>query len=348
MHSEWLIPRWLLVLLAVITIPLQASAREKMDIVILKNGDRITCEIQSLERGMLTVKTDPMSTIEIKWPDVERITSKLLFTVQDAKGQIYVGSLQPAEDERRVNVVGSQPARNLDHLSIVQIQELEGSRWKRLSGSAALGWSFTKASDRKQFDFTGDIMYRSERYSGQLSYSSTFGTSKGETDADRRLVTLAGTRQLSRRWLAYSQASYEHNLEMQLDRRLSFLGGPGYNIVRSDKSMITAVAAASFAHEIYANEGTHKNAEGFFALDAQFFKLYSPKVDIASRFVYLPNFSTRGRRRLEFNSTVRIEVLKDFFVNLTFYDSFDSMPPSETAVKNDYGFTTGLSWSFRR
>jgi hypothetical protein len=49
----------------------------------------------------------------------------------------------------------------------------------------------------------------------------------------------------------------------------------------------------------------------------------------------------------------RINNLRKFFdpvvkVGLTFYDSYDSRPPSETATKNDYGFTTGLSWSFRR
>jgi hypothetical protein len=51
---------------------------------------------------------------------------------------------------------------------------------------------------------------------------------------------------------------------------------------------------------------------------------------------------------MEFNSKLRIEVLRDFYVTLTFYDRYDSRPPLETATKNDYGFTTGLRGSFRR
>jgi hypothetical protein len=35
-------------------------------------------------------------------------------------------------------------------------------------------------------------------------------------------------------------------------------------------------------------------------------------------------------------------------VPFTFYDSYDRKPPAEAATGNDYGFTTGLSWSFRR
>ncbi len=45
-------------------------AGPKTDIIELLNGDRITCEIQKLERGKLTVKTDGLGTISIEWNDV--------------------------------------------------------------------------------------------------------------------------------------------------------------------------------------------------------------------------------------------------------------------------------------
>lgn len=348
MRTARLTPRWVLALLIAISVIPPASAREKTDVVILKNGDRITCEIKNLARGILTVKTDSMSTVEIKWQDVEKITSNYLFTVQDNEGRIYAGKLQPAAEKQRVDVIDSQAASNLEHMSIVEIQELGSSRWRRLSGSADLAYSFTKASDLTQFNFSGDVTYRAESYSGQLSYSSTLGKSEGETDADRKLLTIAGTRQFSGKWLAYTQMSYEHNLELQLDRRFSLLAGPGYRIAHSNRSQVMAVAAASFSRENYYGEDVARNIEGFFAIDTQFFKLYSPKFDIVNQFAFLPNFSTRGRRRLQYSSRLRLELIKDFFVSLTFYDSYDSKPPSVTASKNDYGFTTGISWSFRR
>jgi hypothetical protein len=348
MHTARLIPRWFLVILTMIFVILPASAREKTDEVILKNGDHLTCWIQTLARGMLTVKTDPMGTIEIKWQDVQKITSRYLFRVEDNYGNLYVGSLWPGIDKEHMDIAGMLPVSNLSYLSIVEIMEVGGSRWQRFSGAADLGYSFTKASDRTQFNFTGDIEYRTERYSGQLNYSSTLGTSKGETDADRKLTSIVGIRQFSGKWIAYSQVRFEHNLELELDRRYSFLGGPGYKIAQSNRALITAIGAASFSRESYYGESSMKNAEGFFGVDVQFFKLYSPKFDIVNQLLFIPNFTTRGRRRLEFNSKLRFEILRDFFVTMTLYDSFDSKPPSETAVKNDYGFTTGLSWTFGR
>jgi hypothetical protein len=348
MHTPRLMPGWFLVILMVLFVITPASARDKTDVVILANGDHILCEVMSLSRGMLNVKTDSMSTVDIKWQDVERLTSNQIFTIQDSAGRIYVGSLQAAADGRHVNIVGSRPASNLEHMSIVIMQKLEASRWKRFSGAVDLGYSYSKASDRSQLNFSGDLLYRTERYAGQFTYSSTLGTSKGERDADRSVATLSGSLYFAQKWLAYSQMRNEHNLELQLERRFSFVGGPGYRITQSNKSLITAVGGASLTSETYLGQDTSKNGEGFFLLDAQFFKLYSPKFDIVNQFVFLPNFTTWGRIRTEFNTNLRIEVLRDFFVTLTFYDSYDSKPPLATATKNDYGFTTGLSWSFRR
>ena len=143
--------------------------------------------------------------------------------------------------------------------------------------------------------------------------------------------------------------SYDHNLELQLDRRCFIpCRARLQNSAEQQVPWLRSIGAAAFSRESYYGQDVAKNAEGFFGIDAQFFKLYSPKVDITNQFVYLPNFTTWGRRRLEFNSKLRVEVLRDFYVTFTFYDSYDSQPPSETATKNDYGFTTGLSWSFRR
>ena len=49
---------------------IEAHGRPKTDIIILENGDRITCEILQLARGKLTAKTDRLGTVEIEWNGV--------------------------------------------------------------------------------------------------------------------------------------------------------------------------------------------------------------------------------------------------------------------------------------
>ena len=41
-------------------------ARDKTDVVIMMNGDALTCEIKELERARLRVSTDSMGTVQIE------------------------------------------------------------------------------------------------------------------------------------------------------------------------------------------------------------------------------------------------------------------------------------------
>ena len=59
-----------------------------------------------------------------------------------------------------------------------------------------------------------------------------------------------------------------------------------------------------------------------------------------------PNLTTPGRVRLELNTGVRRELVKDFFIDLSFVDSYDNRPPSEDARSNDLTLVTSLGWSF--
>ncbi len=72
--------------------------RDKTDVVILKNGDHVTGEIKSLERGKMSLSTDSMGTLSIEWEDVAQVTSQWVFEVETEMGLRTVGSLSPATE----------------------------------------------------------------------------------------------------------------------------------------------------------------------------------------------------------------------------------------------------------
>jgi hypothetical protein len=43
---------------------------------------------------------------------------------------------------------------------------------------------------------------------------------------------------------------------------------------------------------------------------------------------------------------VKRELLKDFFVSLNLYDTFDSRPPNAAADRNDVGVVVSIGWSY--
>ena len=66
-----------------------ALAREKSDLLVMKNGDRITCQVKNLDAGVLKVDLDYVDgTVSIDWLKVARLESKFLFLVQLQDGSI--------------------------------------------------------------------------------------------------------------------------------------------------------------------------------------------------------------------------------------------------------------------
>jgi hypothetical protein len=46
------------------------------------------------------------------------------------------------------------------------------------------------------------------------------------------------------------------------------------------------------------------------------------------------------------NLKLKRELLKDFYIGLTGYDSFDNRPPGTDVSQNDVGFSLSLGWTF--
>ena len=87
--------RRLLLVAALLLVPAQRSiAAVKTDLVELRNGDRITCEIRKLERGKLTVKTDGIGTVAIEWDDVQYLASTTSYDIELRSGERLFGSLE--------------------------------------------------------------------------------------------------------------------------------------------------------------------------------------------------------------------------------------------------------------
>ena len=73
-------------------------ARESTDIIVMKNGDRITCEIKGLSEGVLLISLPYiLNTIEVDWSQVARLESHQLFLVKTEDGATYRGMLTTAE-----------------------------------------------------------------------------------------------------------------------------------------------------------------------------------------------------------------------------------------------------------
>ena len=95
-------------LIVVVALEAPASA-QKTDIVTLANGDRITGEVSTLDRGRLEYKTDDEGTIYLEWDKIATVTSTAQFEVGTSDGRRFVGSLRSEGDRVLVVVETTGP-----------------------------------------------------------------------------------------------------------------------------------------------------------------------------------------------------------------------------------------------
>jgi len=84
------------------------AAAPGTDVVVLANGDRITGEIKGLERGLLTLKTDALGTVEIEWAKIGRIETQQLLEIEDSAHKRYLGQVVGTGEDGSLQIAPSR------------------------------------------------------------------------------------------------------------------------------------------------------------------------------------------------------------------------------------------------
>ncbi len=127
-------------LLAIIGCVSSVQAKHVDDVVILKNGDRLTGEIKGLQRGELKFKASYMAeAVRLDWARVDRLESKSTFLVYLSDGTLLTDSVQlvPANTTETDNfAIGADTkAFRVKQMDVLRITPVEARFWRQLEGS---------------------------------------------------------------------------------------------------------------------------------------------------------------------------------------------------------------------
>ena len=341
-----LIAAWLVIAGVLVPGTEPVWARAKTDRVHLKNGDRITGEIKLLDRGILQLGTDDIGTIRIEWEDIDSLTSRYQFRVEDRDGAKYFGAVTlTSSDLLQVSERGARA--ELPQSNVVAITPLESSFWQQLDGSISLGFSYTKSNQLAQLTTDINVRRRTPSRVLELDMSSIATSQEDEETKRREDLSLSYSRLFEGPLFAIASAAAQTNDELGLDLRVLFAPGLGVNLVQSNSNDLTSVAGLSVNREWSSTSaGETYNLEGFLSVEHSVFRYDYPKTDITTEATVFPGLTTWGRIRSEIDISASREIVSDFTLVLSFYDSYDSDPPSEGADKNDYGIVTSVGWTF--
>jgi Protein of unknown function, DUF481 len=321
--------------------------RDKSDVVTLRNGDHISGDIVSLEYGILTLKTDNMSTLSIEWPAVQGVTSKFGFSIERNDGSKHAGVITTSSDGTELLVESERGTERIPMEQVERISRFSPRFWDRIDGALSVGFSYTKSSAIQVGNVDFNANYRSTTENGSLAFSSNTTKDSSGSTTNRELLT-AGVqflRQSRNFWGLLG--SLERDQSLGIDGRLTAGAAVGRRFVQSSYAEVTGIAGVVGTEEWIVDQSEPRaSLEAIVGGSWQVFRFIEPKTRLVFSLYVFPSLTESGRYRSTGNLSLTHKFPHDITVGLTGYLSYDNQPPEAGAEKSDYGITFNLGYSF--
>jgi hypothetical protein len=338
----------LLVMTAYAAASLASDAREKVDVITVLNGDRITGEIKTLAYGRLTLETDSMGTVNIEWPDVVRVESPQEFLIEDTSGNLIYGRIDRDPQAGYLSVAGTgRVVHRVELPQVARMSQSEDRLLDRVYGSLSLGFDYSKSSDITVLSGSFNTSYRGPHSSWSLGVdmNSTHDPAQGTLDRDSVKYNYRWLQPGGRFWAGLT--SLERNEETGIEARVLLGGGYGSYFLQTQSNEVAALAGLVASQEwATGSTGDQTSLEGLLGVDWRVFDFASPTTSLTAKLALYPSLTESSRYRTDASISLRREIISDFYIDLSLYQTHDSDPPDATAEKSDYGVITSLGYSF--
>lgn len=334
---------------AALTLLLGASTpalAAKTDIIVLRNGDRLTGEVTQLRQGKLQVKTDDAGTLSIEWDKIAAITTAALYDVTLRDGQHLLGRFTAAAP-RYLNLIalgGTSATLAMDE--IVALSTIKTKFFQRIDGSVDLGGSYTDSSGVGELYFSGDATYRRPAYLFATEFSTNLTRQKEAPETSRYSLNTGYTRFARGAWFVSALGLFESNRELGFTFRGTGAGSVGRYLRRSRHVEVLAAGGIAAGREFPVGHELVTNLDALVTADLSVFSYDYPTTRIDLSFLMFPSLDDAGRVRLNTNLKFKREIFHDVFFSVSGYDAYDNRPKGTSTKSHDFGVSLSFGWTF--
>jgi putative salt-induced outer membrane protein YdiY len=317
------------------------------DKIFLKNGDRVTGTIKELDRGKLRIKTTTMDTVYVNWLDVAAIESSTYLRISKTDGSFSYGRIQHTDlsEDLVISEGGFSteiPIREVASMKPIRVDE---SMWHRIEGNIGAGIDYKKASDILLVNVASDLRFRREKY--EIALALNWNETQRTENQNSSRAELSGdyTRYLGDRWFWKASAGLERNQELGIDLRTIVAGSAGRYFLQTQTMRFEVNAGLAASSERRTDNTQQESIEGVIRSSFDLFQLNIPITRLTANVSVFPGITESDRIRVNSDITLRNEIFRDFYWDLTFYSTYDNQPVNG-AQKEDFGIVTSLGATF--
>ena len=333
------------------------------DQIVLKNGDRLTGNIEKSDEKALLIKTEFAGEVTVEWPAVQEIKSEQPLHVSLKGGQNLVGPVTTTDGKIEVATKNAGNVEAPKEAIVVMRSDSEQLAWEKLQhpgllqgweGGVNVGFGLTAGNSETKnlaLAFTGvrtGLHDKLSLYTGSV-YSSndlapgstrvTSNTNKGGARYDRDIIP---------RMFGFVNADFFTDALQDLNLRSVVGGGLGWHAIKRPSTTFDILGGLVYTRENYTQLAPLPRLIHSFAAaqigDELMHKVAKSTV-ITQRAYFFPNFNEGGEYRATFDFGTVTKINKWLGWQNTFGDVYVTNPPTGKK-KNDLVFTTGLNIAF--
>jgi putative salt-induced outer membrane protein YdiY len=353
-----LLKRFASVVFAFVVVVVTTSHAEQ---VMLKNGDRLTGTVISMDGKKLIIKTTYAGDVSIDWAEVNRFSSdNLPLVVTKADKQVVSGTV--ATEGANVVVTTAQGAQTIARSDVTTMRSpadqaayeksLHPGFMEGWAGGGSLGFALARGnSETTNLALGFNAARKTTNDSWTINAAQLYSTDDklGVTSANSFLGLIRYDRNISKRWFVYGVFSGMYDELQQLNYRFLPGGGLGFHAIATDRTTLDLLGGFGYTRESYYNGTVNNLATG--TLGDEFVYKLTKTTTFTQNLYYLPSFNNPdpasgvSNYRVNFTAGIATKINGWMTANANFLDQYVSQPVPGNK-KNNVIFTTGLGFTF--
>lgn len=328
------------------------------DVIVMKNGDRVSGAIVKKDGKTLTIKSEHFGLVSLPWDQISTVNADQTLNVTTAAGTVQT-KLATKNDKIEVASQTVAPAEIVAIRDAAEQKAYErmlkpgfGDLWA-VTGN--IGWAGT-SGNAKTLTFTTPInAVRASQTSKTTVYFNSIRASalvNGVSAATASAVRggWGYARNLKPRLFANVFNDWEYDRFQNLDLRVVAGGGLGYMAWKGERGRLDLVGGLAWNREKFDPVRprlpfTRNAAEGYYGNDFSF-KLNS-RTNIFQNYRQFVNLKDGEQYRINFDTGATTQLTKWLTWNVAFSNRFLNLP-APGRKKNDLLYTTGFGFAFAR
>ena len=343
--------------LALCCIPLFA------DQIVLKNGDRLTGNIEKSDEKALVIKTEFAGEVTVEWSAVQEIKSEQPLHVSLKGGQNLVGPVSTTDGKIEVATKNAGNVEAPKEAIVVMRSDSEQVAWEKLQhpgflqgweGGVNVGFGLTAGNSETKnlaLAFTGvrtGLHDKLSLYTGSVYSSNDLAPASTRVTSNTNKGGARYDRDITPRMFGFVNADFFTDALQDLNLRSVVGGGLGWHAIKRPSTTFDILGGLVYTRENYTQPAPLPRLIHSFAAaqigDELMHKVAKSTV-ITQRAYFFPNFNEGGEYRATFDFGTVTKINKWLGWQNTFGDVYVTNPPTGKK-KNDLVVTTGLNIAF--